>query len=211
MPVIGNSATPGFGWNLTSSWKEIATLFTNTSGGDIQLTTLHGYFAGSGATIPASLVVWDSAGNILWNSATFNAPSGSSGVGHQSWNAQAIPSGSQPVVHNNGQVFIGWWVGGGTMLFSVTGSGVWKGKQSVSSPGAFTGFSQPGSPLIQGGLGAYADWVTPGGGGGGGQVGLFPIRRSSVWTDPQWLIRHSGAWPALQWFIRRSAAWTQLE
>lgn len=201
MATIGSStSTPTHGYNGTAVYNEVASdLVTMPVTGDI--TTIHCYFAGNGGSFNAKLCIWDLSGALIASTPSFSVGSGTSGAGNQGWQSHALSSSLR--VNAGDQIRIGWWEDDSRgQYFSVFSSGNWHGQPNVpTTPGSMSGAATPGSPYLQGGVGAYADYTTV-------TTGGSRIRRSGAWTTITPKIKRSGTQTSVTPKIRRSGAWT---
>lgn len=161
-----------------------------------RITSVACFFGGHTAATNARLVLWDSSGNILAQTATFSVAQGSGGSGGQSWQTQSLTS---PVLAASGAAYyIGFWRDPAKDAeWSInTASGTWYDNTNTSgSPGAFTGLTSN-----SGSVGAYATYV--------------PLRvwarRSGAWVAAFEKVQRSGVRTDAPTRARRSGAWTQV-
>lgn len=155
------------------------------------------FFGGDGSAVNARLVIWDSSGNILAQTATFSAPSGSRSSGGQSLQTQNLTS---PLFLSSGsQVFLGFWrdpAGGAVWSFN-TSSGAWNENTNTSgSPGPFTGLSSNGGQLQ-----AFATYVTL----------AINTKLSGVMTPKPLAVKLSGSMIRKPVSVRVGGAWKQVQ
>jgi hypothetical protein len=95
MGTLGDSNTPGSGFwfdhisNGRQFWT--ANQFTMPSPGGLA-TGMDIYVAGDGGSAAMQFIIWDSSGNIVWNSGSVTAPSGTESVHGQSWVHSSVPN-----------------------------------------------------------------------------------------------------------------------
>lgn len=155
------------------------------------------FFGGDGASVNARMVVWDSSGNILAQSATFSAPSGSRSTGGQSLQTQNLAT---PLYLASGtQVYIGFWrdPGGGAVWSFNTASGTWDENTNTSgSPGAFTSLTSN-----TGQLEAFATYVSE----------AINVKVGGVMVPKRLLTKVGGTEVAKPVYVRVGGVWKQVQ
>lgn len=155
------------------------------------------FFGGDGAAVNARMVIWDSSGNILAQSATFSAPSGTRSSGGQSLLSANLTTPLLLVATT--QVFIGFWrdpAGGAVWSFN-TASGTWDENTNTSgSPGAFTGLTSN-----TGQLQAFATYVAL----------AVNVKLSGTMTPKPVRVKLAGSMTAKPVNVRVAGAWKQVQ
>lgn len=94
-------------WYLSESNTQTQVAFLGTMPQDGYITAVDFYAGGLGGSVPGVGCVWNGSGTLLYTGGGVTIPSGSEGVGTQSWNAD---SGGTPVFVAGGTpIYIGWW------------------------------------------------------------------------------------------------------
>lgn len=153
MPTIGNTTKPTSGMVMTglNNQNQVALRVTMGEAGDI--TKVGAWMAGNGSAARTRVCVWNNSGNLLGESAEFNAPGQSLAQGNTAKEEHDLLT---PVHVNNGQViYIGfsshpsdarqWGVNGSGTHYRDTSSG-------VGNDANFGSFSNS--------IGAYAEYST---------------------------------------------------
>ena len=155
------------------------------------------YFGGDGASVTAQRLIWDSSGNILAQTASFSAPSGSHSSGGQSLQTQNL---STPLYLASGtQVYIGFWraPSGGAVWSFNTASGTWNDDTNTSgSPGSFTGLTSN-----TGQLQALATYVPE----------AINVKVGGVMVPKRLLVKPAGVMVAKPVNVRVGGAWKQVQ
>jgi hypothetical protein len=195
MAILGDNATPGAGfWSDVTGNKQYWTTnqWAMPAGGGI-VTDINVYCAGFGGAVTGQLLIWDSSGNIIWQSGNLTLPGGSATIHGQSWVHASIPSVYLPAAN----YVLGFW-SSGNVVWTFEGTGGATGRSGLASPGTATGGGDEYSGAGYGRLGAYVVY-TPG--------GIMRVRRGGSWTTAQVFVRRSGAWVPATVFVRRGGVW----
>lgn len=150
--TFGNTTAPSAGANDSSSSEQAPNVSTTITG-SYYITTLHAYFGATSGSITAHLLLINSNAN----GRALLADAGAMTVGGQTWQSQTLPTPF--FITNTSDIEVGFWHTG-QAHFSVYGSGTWQ-QGNPGSPSGTSGFSTPGSPFFQGGLGYYIEAVDP--------------------------------------------------
>lgn len=150
--ILGNTTAPSAGANDSTSSEQAPNVSTTITG-SFYVTTLHAYFGATSGTITAHLLLINSNAN----GRALLADAGAMTVGGQTWQSQTLPTPF--FITNTSSIEVGFWHTG-EAHFSVYGSGTWQ-QGNPGSPSGTSGFSTPGSPFFQGGLGYYIEYIDP--------------------------------------------------
>lgn len=196
MAILGDAATPsaGFFFDVTGNKQYWTTnQWTMPAGGGIA-TTFNVYAAGDGSNVTAQLVIWDSVGNIFWQSGNFTMLAGSRSIHGQQWVTSTPIAGTY---FPAGNYVFGFW-SSGAVVWTFEGTGGVSSRSGLASPGSATGGSDEYGGSGFGRLGAYLTY-TPG--------GVERVRRGGVWVVSQVNVRRSGAWVQPVYYVRRGGVW----
>ncbi len=173
-------------------FNEIGVKITMPESGTIN--TLNAYFAGDGASTRAALVLWDGAGDVLRQSATFTAAAGTRSVGGQDWHTKPITPYN---ASKNEVLWVGWWR-------HPSDSHVWSHHHSAS---AWTRrYDDTGSTSVTallatdetGAVGAYVTYIP--------SAPVY-VRKNGAWVLCSVHDREAGAMSQAQVKVRKAGVW----
>jgi hypothetical protein len=182
-------------WQFTglNTLNQVGQLATLTELG--RVTSLSAFFGGHTAAVNARLVIWDSSGNILGQSATFSAAKGTASTGGQALQSQSIT----PLLLAAANYYVGFWrdAAGDAEWSSNNGAGTWNDNTDLTgAPSAFTGLTNNAGTIE-----VFATY-TP--------IRIY-VRRSGAWVALALRTRRSGAWSIPAVSVRRSGTWSPVQ
>lgn len=180
MSILGDNTTPSSG-NWTDSFGNsqwwIHNSFSMPAAGGTA-TDMNVYMAGFGGTVTIQMVLWDSGGNIFWQSGNMSVS------GSEAWKQSTAING---LWIPGGNYFLGFWSSGNVqwqVLPSGTNGGT-KADHSVGSPTTTgTGVDEYGGQGF-GSFGAYISYTAGG--------GAYVMRSGSFGNAAQVEVERSGS------------------
>ena len=201
MTVLGNTSDPTFGFNQSSTYNQICpnSNALTVPGTKIIVTKLWVYIGVfSGSFSGGKLCIWGTGNTLLY------ASQGALSVGtSRRW--RSIVPDTTVLLNGGSTIFVGCWVPTTANLeWGIRSSGGWKGRQDIASASSMSGSSSPGSPYIQGEMGAYLEYEPAGGVGyaSGGAYSKYALRRyDTASTTWKWhpLKRYNSSTVAWEW------------